>query len=253
MAWYDDIANTTKGNVMGLVNALRNPVETLKSNSPLYQNRELLASLVRGETQPLINKLNEKTIANPMEAVNVGMGFAPVMGAIVKNPALDLAAKEHFGTTFWPKETGYIMDNGERLDLSGRHYAGGYEKIAGRNVPLKGQPDYLKMDRTVDHRELGDLVPNTGGGWEGLSKFMDESGAVRYMPDYGISLVHTNKPSEVQIQKIVNDYKKSGEPLSIDIDHTVNGGNLASKEFTDPTFDKVKSWLDKQYKLHGDK
>lgn len=178
--------------------------------------------------------------------------FIPAMGGILKVPALQEAAKAHFGTTYFPAETGYLMDDLSRLDFTGRHYTGGYNKIANRNIPEPGKPDYLKLQRSVDHRELDDLVGN-GDNWQRMSDFMDKTGAVRYDINYGVSLVNKNKPNDKQIQMIVDDFRRKGNPLLIDVDRMSDGGNLASKEFTDPTFGEVKSWLDRQYKLHGDK
>lgn len=77
MAWYDDIANTTKGNVQGLVNALRNTQDIVKQGA-LYKNKDALAALLlHGDIAPIMAKLNEKSPANPMEAVNAGLSIAP--------------------------------------------------------------------------------------------------------------------------------------------------------------------------------
>lgn len=253
MAWYDNIVNTTKGNAEKLGNILAHPVDAVTNQlkqGTLYKNRDALAALLRGDTAPIMSKLNEKTEANPMEAVNFGLGIAPL--GILKAPELQAAAKEHFGVTSFPAETGYLMDDLSRLDFTGRHHAGGYQRVADRNIPLPGQPDYLKLQRSVDHRELNDLVGH-GDNWQRMSDFMDKTGGVRYDINYGVSLVNKNKPNDAQINQIVRDFKSRGTPLLIDIDRMSDGGNLASKEFTDPTFGEVKSWLDRQYKTHGDK
>ena len=179
----------------------------------------------------------------------LGKGTIDPRQYMLKNKELDEAAKKYFGTTFYPQETGYIMDDLSRLDFTGRSQAGGYRNIAGRYIPESGQPDYLKMERSVDHREVNPLLgEGERTGWEGLSKFMDETGAVRYDADAGISLVNTNKPNPAQIEKIVNDFKSRKTPLIIDIDKTTDGRNLASKEFESPTVDQVKRWINKQYK-----
>jgi hypothetical protein len=84
MAWYDEIANTTKGNVKGLVNALRNPQDAIVNQfkqGALYKNKEALAALVRGDTAPIMNSLNAKYPVNPNEAVNVGMAFNPMIAS----------------------------------------------------------------------------------------------------------------------------------------------------------------------------
>jgi len=226
---------------------LANLVEQYKaSDTPM-------ANLMRGDTegakQAAANALEGMT-KDPYGGLNasttVGAKLAPLLMGIVKNPSMEKAAIEHFGITHSPKETGYILDNGTRLDLSGRHYAGGYMKQGDRYVPEPGQPDYLKNDRAVDHRELGDLDP-LGGSWNGLSNFLDQTGAVRYSPETGISLIPTNKPNAKQIETVVEDFRSQRNPLIVDIDHAKEGYNLASKEFAKPNTQEVLDWLEKQY------
>lgn len=80
MAWYDDIVDTTKGNAQALAKVLMNPVETLKANSPLYKNRDAIVKALRGDTAPLMAKLNEKTPANPNEALDAAMMLGTIKG-----------------------------------------------------------------------------------------------------------------------------------------------------------------------------
>lgn len=89
MAWYDNIVETTKGNVQGLVNALRNPQDIVKQGA-LYKNRDALAALLRGDTAPIMAKLNEKSPANPMEALDAAM----MLGTI--NPVSKIFPKTEF-------------------------------------------------------------------------------------------------------------------------------------------------------------
>ena len=51
--------------------------------------------------------------------------LVPSMAGIIKNKNLHDAAIDYFGKTQNPNETGFILDDGTRLDLSGRHYATG--------------------------------------------------------------------------------------------------------------------------------
>ena len=176
--------------------------------------------------------------------------FVPSLGGIVRNKALEQSALEHFGKTFNPKETGFILDDGSRLDLSGRHYASGYSLQGGKYIPDPGKPDYLRGDRAVDHRELDDLVP--GDGWEGLSEFLNQAGAVRYMPGTGISVVDTNMPSRLQIEKAVTDFRRNGDTMYVDVD-SLNGNSRVSKEFEKPSVDLVLNFLKKNMKPGADK
>jgi hypothetical protein len=68
MAWYDDIANTTKGNVQGLINALKNPVDIAKAQFEKgAPYRQALASAIRGDTAG-VNKALAQSDLTPMDA-----------------------------------------------------------------------------------------------------------------------------------------------------------------------------------------
>lgn len=175
--------------------------------------------------------------------------FVPALGGIVKNKGLQDLAKNKFGMTRSPSETGFILDDGSRLDFSGRHEASGYKNIGGRYIPDNPKlGDYLKGERATDHRTVSEIMPNGQYGWDSLAGFIDQTGAVRYMPETGISLVDTNMPSEAQIKRIVSDFKASGDPLIIDIDRMKDGQNLASKDFDNPNYDDVYKWIKENYK-----
>jgi hypothetical protein len=63
MAWYDDIANTTKGNVQGLVDALRNPVDTAKAQFEKgAPYRQALASAIRGDAAGVNQALSQSNL-----------------------------------------------------------------------------------------------------------------------------------------------------------------------------------------------
>jgi len=72
------------------------------------------------------------------------------------NPALIFdSAKRNHGVTQRIDEAGYILPNGELLDFSGRAQAMGYERTGKYAFgPKRGQPDYLRGNRQVDHREV---------------------------------------------------------------------------------------------------
>lgn len=72
------------------------------------------------------------------------------LGQATKVAKIQKKLLSYFGTTQNPKEAGYILNDGSMLDLSGRHYATGYVD----KKPIQGEPDYLRGQRNVDHREL---------------------------------------------------------------------------------------------------
>ena len=162
------------------------------------------------------------------------------------NAELAQSAKDYFGVTRSPNETGYIMQDGTRLDLSGRHYAGGYEKQGDRFVPEVGKPDYLGGDRAVDHRELYDLKGLKEGEhqWDAVEQLMRETGAVRYMPNQGISIIDGQKISDKQLKAIVSDFRKNGNSLTVDIDPVGGGSRAVSKTFDRPTVEGVREFIE---------
>jgi hypothetical protein len=166
------------------------------------------------------------------------------------NSKLDQSAKDYFGITRSPDETGYIMQDGTRLDLSGRHYAGGYKKQNDKFVPETGKPDYLAGDRAVDHRELYDLEGLKEGDhqWDAVEQLMTETGAVRYLPKIGISIIEGQSISQKQLKAIVKDFRETGNPLTIDIDPIGGNANAISKTFENPTVDDVKNYLQQNNK-----
>jgi hypothetical protein len=100
MAWYDEIANTTKGNVQGLINALRNPQDAIVNQfkqGALYKNKEALAALVRGDTAPIMNSLNTKYPVDPNEALGAAMmlGTIKSVGSNIPLNAIDDYAMSH--------------------------------------------------------------------------------------------------------------------------------------------------------------
>lgn len=165
---------------------------------------------------------------------------------VVKDPEMQQRAIDYYGTTSRPSETGYILDNGQRLDFTGRRdVPSDYRKVGTSYIP-KGQ-DYLKNERSTDHRDVFNVQENVPYGWDALANFIDQTGAVRYLQDVGVSLVDTNKPSKKQIETIVNDFRMNGEPLTIDVDSKKTGSSIASKDFERPSVSQVQKWLDEVY------
>lgn len=184
--------------------------------------------------------------------INDGTTFGKIIDPrmnVVNDEDLQNKAIQHFKLTQRPSETGYILDNGKRLDFSGRYQSpSDYEVIGGQYFSKQGKPDHFKNERSVDHRTVHEIMPDQNYGWDALSDFIDKTGAVRYLQDVGASFVDTNKPSDIQLKTLVDDFRKSGNTLTIDIDKKTNGQNLHSVDFENPTFEEVKKFIDKVYK-----
>lgn len=91
MAWYDEIVGTTKENVQGLVDALRNPVDTTKQFlKGGEKNRKIASALLQGNTAPLKQAFANMTPQDMENAMmNVGMTYAP-MGIVSKATAKNI-------------------------------------------------------------------------------------------------------------------------------------------------------------------
>lgn len=163
------------------------------------------------------------------------------LAGVVRNPQLEQKAIKQFGVTYSPSETGYILDSGKRLDFSGRHYASGYRENPALHKYQATKDDYLRGQRNVDHRELGELLE--GGGSSRMNEFIDQTGAVRYSPNTGAYFVDSNMPSPAQIEMLVQDFRRSGEPLYLDVANKATGNIKASEQFARPTVEQVTNWL----------
>lgn len=130
-------------------------------------------------------------------------------------------AKKLYGTTNDPREAGYILNDGSMLDFSGRHYAAGYKN----KKPLPGQPDYLKGERNVDHREIPAKeifeTTITMSGTEAMIKFETEGNAIRFSfaggEDLNISFITTQDITLKQWDKIGSILKDTEGTIYYDI------------------------------------
>lgn len=152
------------------------------------------------------------------------------------------ALAQHFGTTRDHRETGYVLPDGRMLDLSGRHYASGYVHEGGKHYPAPGQPDYLRGNRVVDHRELPDLPELHSDEYSGGLRAVMNSGVVRNMPGVGFGV--SRMPTDQQITAIVTGHRRHypGDSLMVDLDNE-KGDTVDSHEFLRPTVQGVKQKL----------
>lgn len=127
------------------------------------------------------------------------------------------------GTTQVPEEAGYITRDGSMLDLSGRFYATGYNKVGNKFVATKG--DYLAGNRSVDHREVSAELMDDGGT-DGMVAFMNEAAAIRV--DFNSGYINANViPNAKQISQIVKAAKQAGLD-SIEVEFDDMKGNTSS-------------------------
>lgn len=141
------------------------------------------------------------------------------------------AVLDHFGKTYKWAETGYVLLDGTKLDLSGKHDGapGGY--------------------RTVDHRDITDALGSDYGGdsYSGsLVQFMSE-GNIRISPESdGINL--SVKPTKAQEQALSDFISRARGEVLLDIDD-FNGYTVVSVEYPRGThsskvLNDIREWFD---------
>ena len=184
--------------------------EMVSNVQPLsYENRSKVID--QFTTQPTGERLQEKY--NERETVRYSR---EVSDEEVKANA-DTAAK-YFGTTSNWKETGYLLQDGRRLDFSGRRDGGpgGY--------------------RAVDHRDITDALGDDYGGTryaDGVIQFMRE-GNIRIMPEVGGINIQV-EPTPEQYQALRSFIRTIGtkEGILLEFDDE-NGASAGSQEFDAP-------------------
>ena len=141
------------------------------------------------------------------------------------------AVIDYFGKTYRWAETGYILLDGSKLDLSGKHEGapGGY--------------------RTVDHRDIVDALGSDYGDdtYSGsLVQFMSE-GNIRISPESdGINL--SVKPNKAQEAALTSFIQNAHGEVMLDIDDG-NGFTVVSVEYPSGTsafkvLNDIRGWFD---------
>ena len=141
------------------------------------------------------------------------------------------AVLDHFGRTYKWAETGYLLLDGTKLDLSGKHEGapGGY--------------------RTVDHRDITAALGDDYGGGDysgSLIQFMSE-GNIRISPESnGINL--SVKPTKAQEQALSDFISKNRGEVMLDIDD-MDGYTVVSVEYPRGTYytkvlNDIREWFD---------
>lgn len=190
----------------------------------------------RGEARPIDtyiafspNQIKNTDNAKPTADKDIRYSLTEYSDAEKK--AHNKAVVDHFGKTYKWAETGYVLLDGTKLDLSGKHDGapGGY--------------------RTVDHRDivaaLGDDYGD--GSYSGsLVQFMSE-GNIRISPESdGINL--SVKPTKAQEQALADFISRARGEVLLDIDG-LDGYTEVSVEYPRGThsskvLNDIREWFD---------
>ena len=168
------------------------------------------------------------------------------VGKPYKPPKPDFCgkSKERYGITGNIREAGYILADGTMLDFSGRHEAVGYEK----GKPKPGQPDYLKNQRSTDHRDVKQLIPHTDEPFDKMIRFMRECKAIRVMAASDSLNIDFVKNITERQEHVLGNFE--GRPAFVGIDD-LNGRAVCSKEFDHLTMPKLRAMIeDCKSKIH---
>lgn len=142
-------------------------------------------------------------------------------------------ARKFYGTTNDIREAGYVTPGGRMLDLSGRHYATGYEPTKTGYRPKPGEPDYLRGQRNVDHREVPPEFID-------MHDFMQKSGAIRI--DYASGMISISGPITADQATFLSEWF-SHQSGWLEIDDPKTGRQLASYEFDGYSKSRMRNLL----------
>ena len=172
-----------------------------------------------------------KSVANEKPTGDKDIRYSLTEYSVEEKKAHNKMVLDHFGKTYKWAEAGYVLLDGSRLDLSGKHDGapGGY--------------------RSVDHRDIVDALGSDYGNGEysgSLVQFMSE-GNIRISPECnGINLsVKPNRAQEMALSDFIS--RARGEVL-LDIDD-FNGYTVVSVEYPRGThankvLGDIRGWFD---------
>lgn len=123
-----------------------------------------------------------------------------------KNTEYNNTAKEYFGITDNLNVAGYILTDGELLDLSGRKFGGD------------------STTRSIDHREVSDAFDDVS-----MEDFIN-SGNIRYMPESG-NILMSDVPTTSQYKAIKNILLKHNGNIRIELMNDANNWG-SDKDFS---------------------
>lgn len=230
MAWYDNIVNTTKGNAQKLGDILAHPVDAVTNQlkqGALYKNREALAALLHGDTAPIMSKLNEKSPANPMEAVNFGLGIAPLGITAYHGTPHEIEGLKFDKSKIGTGEGAQAYSHGFYF-AEAPNVAKGYAKELGTKIDVNGNPIFEKgkIVGSTGNPELDDyLVANLGDVKASKQNIL---GDIKEIREYNPSGVKS-------YQKMLADLRK----LNV---NKQDAGNLYTVDIADESIPKMLDW-----------
>ena len=161
------------------------------------------------------NQIKETTNISPTisDDIRFAIGKKDERKSLLKSTIEKDVVKTFGKTTNW-KETGYLLQDGTRLDLSGK-----------KDGAPSGQ-------RSVDHREIFDIDEDAEiYGTEAMIDFMGR-GNIRVSPEYpGINLqIEPTEQQYNQIRKFIDEFALMQGYFAVDFDNT-NGDTVATLEY----------------------
>jgi len=127
------------------------------------------------------------------------------------------SAVERFGLTRDIAEAGYILPDGRLLDFTGRADAG-YVRKGDYFVPKNGERDWMKGQRSTDHREIEwKGMPDYKETWMPMVEFM-AMGAVRIDKSGAITLHGRNGITAAQKARLADLLVESGGEAALDME-----------------------------------
>ncbi len=266
MAWYDEIVGTTQGNVQGLVNALRNPVDTTKQFlKGGEKNRKIASALLRGDAAPLKQAFSEMTSQDMENAMmNVGMTYAP-MGIFVGESGMNKLGlgdilseaqkmqKMRFpDKQIWDKTAQMAAEKkfpggGVTFQFGGKPHFEISDDLAKVNPIQKQDFNYYPLSDVLSHPTLYQAEPSLKSIAVAPMEiehafYKDKEGIIGVGKPY-LNLTGTNDKFGNYVEK----YNFQPDVLGHEINHAIqfkqnlpHGGNQHTQEYLNALFEKQK-------------
>ncbi len=186
-------------------------------------------------------KTPEEWYASRLAAVERGGEPGPLKQE--DSPILKKAI-EKFGVTNDIREGGYLTPDGKMLDFTGRHEAVGYEN----GVPTKGKQDYLKGQRSLDHRKVAEFYEGMDSATDAMHRFMGDTQSARISYIGGDLNIDLASPITESQLKAIKPYIGMGS-ITVDVTDPATGKTLFYESVDSPTQKKAIELLRKSNEL----